>query len=79
MILTEGVHIIDSSGADAICRAIENGEKIVEVSVQLYAGSDSVRRTKIVTAHVIALSEISCPQRVAIAEAPKVIPIWERR
>jgi len=80
LVLTEGVHIVAPRDADAICRAIEQGEKIVEVDVQLYPGSDSIRRTKIVTAHVIALSEMHAPQRTIVAEAgPKVTALWERR
>jgi len=71
---------VSSEDADTICRAIENGDKIVEVDMQLYAGSDAVRRTRIVSAHVIALSETTAPQRAAVADAgPKVTALWNRR
>jgi hypothetical protein len=80
LILTEGVHIVSTRDAEIICRAIEGGEKIVEVDVQLFAGSDSVRRTRVVTAHVIALSQVDRPQRTVVADAgAKVTPLWDRR
>lgn len=66
--------------AAAICKAIEAGQKLVTVSLELYPGSDERRPTTIVTAHVVALSEVEKPQRDIVAEAgDKVRGLWEYR
>ncbi|MDB5095029.1 MAG: hypothetical protein JWO85_3130 [Candidatus Eremiobacteraeota bacterium] len=57
LILTQGVHVVRSEVAQAIRIAIESGERLVDVDIDLFGGPNSSRRTSIVTAHVVALVE----------------------
>jgi hypothetical protein len=67
LILTQGVHVVRGDVADAIRAAIDNGERTVEVDVDLFGGPNSSRRTLIVTAHVVALVEAKLPTRETAA------------
>lgn len=47
-----------ATDAQAICNAIQAGERLVQVGVELFPGSDAVHPTTLVTAHVVALAEV---------------------
>lgn len=57
LILTKGLYTIRSSVAETIRAAIENGDKTVEVDIDLLSGPNSSRRTLLICQHVVALSE----------------------
>lgn len=66
--------------AEAICKAIEDGSKLVQVRFEESPGSNVVQRTTLVTAHVISLYEVPQTQRELLeAAGPKVSAIGRRR
>jgi len=55
LILTRSTHTVTAETAAAIRRALEAGQRTVEVDIPLFA--DQMRRTLISTAHVVAIAE----------------------
>lgn len=80
VVLTKGAHTVGADDANAILAAIQSGEKLVNVALEMYPGSNEVRPTTLVTAHVIAVSEVETPQRELIdAAGPRVRSLMDYR
>ncbi len=67
LILTQGVHVVRPDVAAAIRAAVEAGDKVIDIDIDLFGGLDSSRRTTVVVAHVVALAEAK-PSSRRIAE-----------
>lgn len=66
LILTRSSHVINRDAACEVRRALEAGERTVEIDLTLF--QSEVRRTVLNTAHIIAIAEDqsrSEPERVA--------------
>ena len=68
LVLTQGVHVVRGDVAEIIRAAIDQGERLVDVDIDLFGGPGSSRRTTLATAHVVALVEAKQSTR-AIAAA----------
>lgn len=56
LILTRGAHSIGQAAAIEVRRALDAGEKTVEIDMELFSGRDATRRTSIVLAHVMGIA-----------------------
>jgi hypothetical protein len=69
VVLTQGGHTVRAEDAERILQAIEDGQKLVGVHVELYPGAVQVRPATLVTAHVMTVSPIEAPSDEASARA----------
>jgi hypothetical protein len=63
LVLTRGVHAISAEAREAILDAILHREPFVHVQVDLF-GASPERRTTIITAHVVAITENPPPAEI---------------
>ena len=63
LILTRGTHVITCEAATTVARAIEDGQKLVTIELDPFAGVERGRQTTLVTAHIVALAETDLPER----------------
>jgi hypothetical protein len=75
LILSKGTHLVDESARRHILAAIENGERVVEISVDRYQDGTTTTAT-VVTSHVVAFFPLDADHDVALPS--NVMPLLRR-
>jgi hypothetical protein len=75
LILSKGTHLVDESARRHILAAIENGERVVEISVDRYQDGTTTTAT-VVTSHVVAFFPLDADDDVALPS--NVMPLLRR-
>jgi hypothetical protein len=57
LVLTNGAHSVSPETATKVRRAIENGDRLVDVQMEFFGDENARGMTAIVTAHVMAIAE----------------------
>ena len=57
LVLTKGVHVISRTDAEEIIQAVHDDRPTVEVYLDLFGGYEALRKTTLVTRHVVAVTE----------------------
>jgi hypothetical protein len=57
VVLSNATHLVSAENAEHIVSAIDDGERYVDVEIDLYGDTTSIRKVRLITAHVIMLME----------------------
>jgi hypothetical protein len=79
LILTKGVHLISTETALAICAAVEEDARTVEVVLDPFCDSNKSRMTMIAVRHVVAITRNSVHEQTRLTPALSALKRTTRR